>query len=590
MNNQTAKKTKLVIISIIVAIVAVLFAAFAYFAVPAMSDNAYEGIYIGDIYVGKLDKASIEKKLADEYGKYELNPRFNFEGNEFEVYASQINLVADFLQSAEEAVSYGKEGTVFKKIAQMLHLKKNPVSLNVAITCDIELLQYALSENMGDSYIGAQQYKVEYGEDCLIITNGKKGRGVNSEKLIDSISGNYTKKEPNKPVDIIIEELIPDAINPEAFCASYNREPKDAECTSDGDTVRIIPEVVGVKIDTAEATRIINENINNSESYTIPAVITFPKVTAAELEAEFTDCVIATHRTDYSTSSSNRKENIRLASEKINGKILNPGEIFSFNDVVGPRTAGNGYKMAHVYVGNKTVDGLGGGICQVSSTLYNAVVFADLEIVYRTNHSMPVSYVPLGRDATVSYGTIDFKFKNNKDTPIKLEAIPDGNNLTINIYGRKKYVKDISIENVITGSIPFSVVEEKDDTMYEDERKVVEKGSYGTNVVTYKIVKENGEVISRSFLAKSSYTPISQVERVGTLKREEESGDVSSDAGESTDVASPDVSLPDTSEPSTDIPASSVPDDESGQVFEENSQISDKTLPQEQDLSVTSDQ
>jgi len=140
--------------------------------------------------------------------------------------------------------------------------------------------------------------------------------------------------------------------------------------------------------------------------------------------------------------------------------------------------------------------------------------------VYRTNHSLPVSYVPLGRDATVSYGTIDFKFKNNKETPVKFEVIPDGNNLTVNVYGRKKYIKDITIETVITGYTSYTVTEIEDGNMYEDERTVTEKGSNGTKTESYKIVKENGEIVSRTLLSKSSYTPTSEVVKVGTKKRE----------------------------------------------------------------------
>ncbi len=539
MNNNTPKsntkkgKTAIIIITALLIIIGLVFAIFA---MPALSDKAYKGVYVGDVNVGGMKEAAIEKLLQKEYGKYELNPQFSYNGTDFQIYGSQIDLAPDFAQTAKEAVSFGKDGSIISKIKNIISLKSNPKVLNVNLTCDIDLLQYSLSEYLGDQFSDVEQYKVEYGKDCLIITNGKKGRGVDGVKVIGDISEVFTKREPNSVIALTIEDLEPDEINPEAFCEQYNRNPKDAECTSDGENITITPEIVGVKINASEATKIINENRDNPQSYIIPAVITYPDVTSAQLEAEFTDCIIGTYSTDYSTSSANRKENIRLASEKINGRILNPGEVFSFNGEVGPRTAANGYKVAHVYSGSKVVDGIGGGICQVSSTLYNAVVFADLEIVYRTNHSMPVTYVPLGRDATVSYGTIDFKFKNNKESPIKIEAIADGTNFTINVYGRKKYLKDITIENAITGSNPFSVVEIKDDTMYEDERKIEEKGSYGTNVVTYKIVRENGEIISKTILAKSSYTPISQVEKIGTRKRESEET-ISPDAQISSDAA-----------------------------------------------------
>ena len=572
MNNNTpksnTKKGKISII-IILALLIILGLAFACFAMPALSDKAYKGVYVGDVDVGGMKYDAIEKLLAKEYGKYELNPQFSYNGTDFQIYGSQINLAPDFAQTAKEAVSFGKDGNIFSKIKNMLILKDNPKVLNVNLTCDIDLLQYNLSEYLGDQFSDVEKYKVEYGEDCLIITNGKKGRGVDGVKVIRDISEIFTKRELNNQIALTVEDLEPDEINPEVFCEQYNRNPKDAICTSDGGNITITPEIIGVKIDASEATKIIIENRNNPQSYMIPAVITYPDVTAEELEAEFTDCVIGTYSTNYSTSSANRKENIRLASEKINGRILNPGEVFSFNSEVGPRTGANGYKVAHVYSGSKVVDGIGGGICQVSSTLYNAVVFADLEIVYRTNHSMPVSYVPLGRDATVSYGTIDFKFKNNKESPIKIEAIADGTNFTINVYGRKKYLKDITIENAITGSNPFSVVEVKDDTMYEDERKIEEKGSYGTNVVTYKVIRENGEIISKTILAKSSYTPVSQVERVGTKKRETTettSGDIQapSDAGtkDPHDMVPENLPAPNPDDPIYELPVKPKPPEE----------------------------
>jgi len=336
------------------------------------------------------------------------------------------------------------------------------------------------------------------------------------------MSKTLTEENTGETIEIELEEIEPEAINAEEFYKEYNRDAKDAECVEENGKFTIIPEVVGVELDKKETISIIEKNATNKGEYTIPAVITYPEITSEKLEAEYTDTLIGTYSSDYSTSSANRKENIRLAASKINGLILNPGEVFSFNDVVGPRTEATGYKIAHVYSGNKVVDGIGGGICQVSSTLYNAVVFADLEIVYRTNHSIPVSYVPLGRDATVSYGTIDFKFKNNKETPVKFEVIGNGNRLTVNVYGRKKYKKDISIETNITGTVPFSTTEIKDDNMYEGEAKVEEKGANGSKVEAFKIVKENGEVVSRTLLCRSNYSPTSEVVRVGTKKKEPE--------------------------------------------------------------------
>ncbi|MBR2405407.1 MAG: VanW family protein [Clostridia bacterium] len=517
---KTSKKKTHVVIIIIAIMLALIVAAFGYFAYAASSSRVYDGVYIGDVHLGGMERDMVLETLEREYDGDELNPLIECEGVQFRIYGSQMGLGTDFEATADSAVAYGKDGSVFSKIKNMIAFKNNHQQIDLSLSCDMNLLQYTLSENLPEHITDVQQYTVEIGEDCLIVTNGKSGRGINGVEVVKAIAKAFTNSSLDAPVSVQIEDILPEAINPDAFCEEYNRDPVDAVCDQNGDNINIIGEVVGVKIDCDEAKRIIKANEKNTQSYIIPAVITYPEITAEELEAEFTDCVIGTFSTDYSSSSPNRKENIRLASSNINGKILNPGEVFSFNDIVGPRTSATGYKVAHVYSGSKVIDGIGGGICQVSSTLYNAVVFADLEIVYRTNHSLPVSYVPLGRDATVSYGTIDFKFKNNKETPVKLEVIADGSNLTVNIYGRKKYLKDISIETIITGSRQYSTTVIEDDTMYEDERKVQERGANGTNTQSYKIIKENGELVSRTLLAKSSYSPTTQVEIVGTKKRE----------------------------------------------------------------------
>lgn len=482
-------------------------------------DKIYEGVYVAGVDLGGMTRGEAEAALFQKFDNFEYNPVLKCEDVRIDIYSSRIELKPDVEKIVEKALGYGKDASVFKKSKIKKELKKNPVNIECIFTCNFDMLSYELNEKLSDYVVDVVQHSVQIGDNYLEITNGKPGRGVDATEVLALFAKAYSSGNVDDAIEVEITDLYPDEINADDFCSEYNREPKDAECVKDGDNMNITPEVIGVKIDEKEAKKILEQNKDSKTPYRIPAVVTYPKVTAAELEAEFTDTVLASYSTDYSTSSANRKENIRLASSSINGKILNPGEVFSFNDVVGPRTESTGYKVAHVYSGSKVVDGIGGGICQVSSTLYNAVVYADLEIVYRTNHSIPVSYVPLGRDATVSYGTIDFKFKNNKETPVKLEVIADGNNLTVNVYGRKKYKKDISIETAITGSIEYSTKTVKDDTMYEDERKIEEKGSNGTKTEAYKIVKENGVEVSRELLCKSSYSPITQVERVGTKKR-----------------------------------------------------------------------
>ena len=517
-SKSNSKATVVWVVCAVILIAAI--AVFGFFAAKASTDKIYKGVYVGTVDVGGLSETEALKKLTSFYKINDMTFRFSCEGVDFEIYGSQIGIAPDFEETAKKAAGYGKNGNVFSKISAMHKLSENPENLDISISCDKDVLKYQITEKLSDKIVDVQPYAVELGEDCLKVTNGKNGVGVNENKVIELMSEALTEGRLSEVITFELESIDAEKIDPDKFFNEYNREAKNAECIEENGTLNITPEVIGVELDKKQTVTIIEENYDNENEYTIPAVITYPEITTEKLEAEYTDTIIGTYHTDYSSSSANRKENIRLASVKINGLVLNPGEVFSFNGVVGPRTEATGYKVAHVYSGNKVVDGIGGGICQVSSTLYNAVVLADLEIVYRTNHSIPVSYVPLGRDATVSYGTIDFKFKNDKATPVKFEVIADGNRLTVNIYGRKKYKKDISIETNVTGSVPFSTTEIPDDTMYEGERKVEEAGSNGSRVEAYKIVKENGQVVSRTLLCRSNYSPVSATVRVGTKKKE----------------------------------------------------------------------
>lgn len=515
------KNKKLITVFIVIAVIAAIcLFSFGFLYVKASTDNIYTGIHVGELDIGGMDKKSAVNALKKAYDVEDINVKVKCEDVLFDIYGSSFALKVDYEQTVDKALSYGKDGTLFSKIANMLKLSTKPCKLELSLVCDYNVLQYAINEKLGEKVKDVEQYSVEIGENELIVFNGKSGSVADAQKLLNHISKAMVENRLSETLSLDIETVEPDRIDADKFIKEYNRAPRDATVVESDGEITITPEIVGVKIDEDTARSILKANKKSSEKYTIPAEITYPEITSEELEAQYLDTVIGSYSSDYSTSSQNRKTNIHLASSKINGITLNPGEVFSFNNVVGPRTQSTGFKIAHVYSGGKVVDGIGGGICQVSSTLYNAVVLADLEIVYRTNHTLPVSYVPLGRDATVSYGTIDFKVKNNKETPIKFEILHDGKTLTVNVYGRGKYLKDISVETAITGYIPYTTTEVKDDTMYEGETKVIENGSNGTKVEAYKIVKENGEVVSRTLLSKSSYTPTTKVVRVGTKKKE----------------------------------------------------------------------
>lgn len=200
-------------------------------------------------------------------------------------------------------------------------------------------------------------------------------------------------------------------------------------------------------------------------------------------EKKFPD-LLATFSTNYDTSVTNKIINMELASNKINGTVLMPGEEFSFNDVVGKRTSEAGYKEYEVVENEKVVLGIGGGICQVSTTLYNAVIESNLEVTSRKNHTYLPPYITEGRDATVDWGTIDFKFKNSREYPIKIESSVSNGIMKISIYG------------VYTNDEYDSIEIEAKTAEFEKKKHVVD---------IFKIYKKDGEIVKEEFISKDTY-------------------------------------------------------------------------------------
>lgn len=239
-------------------------------------------------------------------------------------------------------------------------------------------------------------------------------------------------------------------------------------------------EVIGIDFNIEEARNIINSDIN-AQSYTINLSLTNPNIFMKDLNI-FPD-VLSIFSTNY-INNWNRTTNLILSASKISGTVLAPGETFSFNGIVGERTAKDGYKNAGIFIDGRVEDGLAGGICQVSSTLYNAVIGANLQVTERHNHSMLTSYLAGGKDATVVWGRYDFQFMNNREYPIKIEMSVQNGVLTTVIYGIKSdnEYDDISIESRYIG-------------IYGG-RKVYE---------AYKVYKQNGVEVLREFLSRDTY-------------------------------------------------------------------------------------
>ncbi len=301
-----------------------------------------------------------------------------------------------------------------------------------------------------------------------------------------------------------------------------DKPPQDAQISRQGGGFAIKDEQIGLKLNIEELKILIKKELKNLK-YTnevkveLPVEILSPRITSESLST--IEDLLGSYTTKFNANNKNRTQNIKLAAKAISGTILMPGDVFSFNDVVGPRTKNRGYQDAPVIIKGETIDGLGGGVCQVSSTLYNAVLLSGSKVLERARHSIPSAYVPKGRDATVSYGSIDFKFQNNFMQPIFLESYVYSNLLTINIYGKKTGNKTVKIHSVEDDIIKKSVEIRYDSNLPQGQQRIKQRGRDGYKITTYKIIYENGVEISKEQVSKDYYRPQTQIIVKGTKKQ-----------------------------------------------------------------------
>lgn len=307
----------------------------------------------------------------------------------------------------------------------------------------------------------------------------------------------------------------------EVISTEFNVDAKDSTLTRKNGAFQITDEQKGYAMDIDQTLPKVEAMLEQNTGGVVEPEITVtePKVTKADNE-KVTD-LIGTYSTTYSANAAGRNENLRVGCVNIDGTVIAPGEVFSMNVGLGPQTYANGYKDAGVYVNGKVEQGVAGGVCQVTSTLYNAVILAELEVVERYPHSMTVGYVPLGRDAAVAGDYKDLKFRNDTEYPVYLEAYARDGKVVCNLYGHEIHDAGhkVDFEMVFEGTIPKPAEKiTKDATKPEGYRQVTYTGKTGSKVSTYKIITEGGKQISKEWFSTSTYRATADEVTVGTKK------------------------------------------------------------------------
>ena len=375
-----------------------------------------------------------------------------------------------------------------------------------------------------------KSFKIIIDEETFETTLKDLGLEINYTKAVDD-AYNFGRRGSSDSRLAIINEAKENPINFEtktvinsdvlnAYIDDLNKkllkEPTEAHVEFTAEGFNIIEGENGVEIDAEDLANKIKEAVK-SGNQSVAADVRVKEAKTSNEMLERINGVIGEFQTPLGNGTQGRNENIKLSCKRISDRVIMPGETISFNDEMGEITAQNGYKMASTIVGGKYVDSLGGGLCQTSTTLYNALVRADVEIIERHPHSIAAPYVAVGADAAVWKGAKDLKFRNNWDFPIIIKSWVDNKNIYFKIYGDTKEKNyDIDLQTTIVSTIPRGRVEKQTDALQAGAERVVSGGRDGINAISTKIYKQNGQKFKELGYLKSSYPMQNSVVEVGT--------------------------------------------------------------------------
>ena len=449
--------------------------------------------------------------------------------------------------------SQGQSGFFQGGWSFLAHLFHSQGAKGVYLEPDETVFRQKLSELAQTFSRPAQDTSYEVGQDSLTVTRELDGLAVTEadleqpirEALSSEADGAVYVDAAILPAQALSAQDIHDAVAGSMKNAGY-----------DAATDSITPEQAGAEFDVAEAQALLDA-ASPGETVEIPADIQQPHVTAAELKDVLFRDVLGQCRTHVSGTSA-RINNVKLSAAACNGVVLNTGDVFSYNATTGQRTTAKGYQAAPAYVGGETVDEVGGGVCQTSSTIYYACLRANLEITERYAHRYVPAYIDWGMDATVSWGGPDYKFTNNTDYPIKIVATYSGGYLTVKILGTNVDGTYVKMTNEVLSKTDWETVYKDDETLPAGTEKVTTTPYTGYKVKSYRnVYSADGKLISSTYEATSDYKVRNKVISRGPALPEQPETPVTGPA--ETPAETP-TQTPEETTPSTTTPETSTPD------------------------------
>jgi vancomycin resistance protein YoaR len=516
---------KILVISLIVFILIMLaVTGQATYAVLG-SEKIYNGVQVNGLTAGSLTRQELgdllKSNYADKLKTYTL--KLNYKNLAEEYKSDDIDAVFDIDGAVAKAYEVGRTGNIPQKLISIIETARTGISIELPVIYDQKKVEALVNAIYDKTLIKVKEADLLIQEDRVTIRSGYHGESIDKNKVLQQIENNICMLGSD-PVAVDAVITPPSAIDVDDYVKKINREPVDAVARIENNSVVIVPHVIGRNIEKSSLVSIASEleKSENTEKI-LPVVFIQPKTTTEDVNAKLFKDTLYTMNTQFRTdtvNNVNRGENIRIAVSKINGLMLAPGEEFSFNKIVGPRTEAGGYKIAHVYSGGKVIDDGGGGICQVSTTLYNSVLYSNLDVTERNDHQFTVSYVPFGQDAAVSYGGPDFKFRNSTSWPIRIDGrVTKENRIYFTLMGTDENLgRKIEIVHETVKTTDFVKKYIDDPTLEEGKTKVKQNGMKGYVINTYKIIKQDGKITSKTKIYTSTYRPLDEEILKGTKK------------------------------------------------------------------------
>jgi len=508
-----SNKSKAVLIVSLAIIALLLLSASVFAYMTLQNDRTYKGVTVDGHDVSGLDRQAIQQLLETELSKPAEGMEITLKAGDSELKASfpELGVKYDVQGAAEAAYSIGRTGNVFVRLYDIAKAGTKGVTVSVSQSFDQAKIDNFVTRFSVSKFQSVKENSLLIADNNVVIRSGNHGESIDRTETANLVKDMI---ESGKGGTIEPQVII---TNPARFNVDdlYNQivsEPANAGYKVENSQLVMVPHSMGRKIDKTALSNIVAEVEKSEDTESaLPVTFTKPEITSDMVSTLLFKDELASYSTTFSTATENgrnRKYNMGLAVAKIDGLILLPGEEFSYNKVVGPRDVEHGYKEAHVYMNGRVENGIGGGICQVSTTMYNAILKADLKVVERRNHSFTVGYVPLGQDATAYYGGTDFRFVNSTMWPIRLNAAVSGNKISFKLTGTNETTdKTVIISNKVLSHTSHETKYFDDPNLQYGKTKIKQEGSDGYVVETYRTIKLAGKVISQTKLHTSTYKP-----------------------------------------------------------------------------------